>query len=76
MWRREIKQREIEEGRNNYSLRRGEVGLGFIASAMVAANPSESFQRKTIFSATFMADEVERVYFSLSNGQAFSPFSL
>lgn len=46
----------IEEGRNLiYSLRREEVGLGFSASAMVAANPSESFQRITIFSATFIA---------------------
>lgn len=41
--------------RINYSLRRGEIGLGFRASAIVAANPSESLHSKTIFSATFIA---------------------
>lgn len=52
---------KTEKGRNLiYSLRREEVGLVFRESAMVAAKPSDSFQRMTIFSATFIA-VVERV---------------
>lgn len=56
-----VSREKTEKGRNLiYSLRREEVGLVLRASAMVAANPSDSFQRMTIFSATFIA-VVERV---------------